>query len=127
MGEKENSGTVEIKPKLEGNTTISHTEKVNDENYNVPKNRRTSSAGSSTNGATTGLTLEQKKTNHIMSENRRRNQIRSSFDRLVQLVPQLEESESRSEYAVLQKTADYIIQLRQENERLENLKHQRGL
>lgn len=77
--------------------------------------------------SSSGLTLEQKKTNHIMSENRRRNQIRSSFDRLVQLVPQLDDKESRSEYAILTKTAKYIVQLREENERLEKLKTDRGL
>lgn len=85
---------------------------------NGTKQRRTSSSG---------LTLEQKKTNHIMSENRRRNQIRSSFDRLVELVPQLDSTESRSEYAILTKTANYIVQLRKENERLEQLKQDQAL
>lgn len=85
---------------------------------NGAKQRRTSGSG---------LTLEQKKTNHIQSENRRRNQIRSSFDRLVELVPQLDTTESRSEYAILTKTANYIVQLRKENERLEQLKRDRAL
>lgn len=75
----------------------------------------------------TGLSLEQKKTNHILSENRRRAQIRSSFDKLVELVPQLDSNESRSEYAVLSKTADYISYLREENARLEELRISRGL
>lgn len=74
-----------------------------------------------------GLSLEQKKENHILSENRRRALIRSSFDRLVELVPQLETSENRSEYAVLTKTSRYIEHLRAENERLQRIKEERGL
>lgn len=73
------------------------------------------------------LTLEQKRENHIMSENRRRALIRESFDDLVQHVPQLDESESRSEYAILLKTTNYIEHLRHENERLEKLKLDKGL
>lgn len=68
------------------------------------------------------LTLEQKKINHIESENRRRAMIRSSFDRLVELVPDLDASENRSELVILDKTSKYIEQLRAENERLEELR-----
>lgn len=73
------------------------------------------------------LTLKQKKENHIMSENRRRALIRASFDDLVKQVPQLDESESRSEYSILVKTTNYIEHLRNENERLEKLKSERNL
>jgi heteromeric Ino2p/Ino4p transcription factor len=48
--------------------------------------------------------------------------IRSSFDRLVELVPDLDESESRSELAILDKTSKYIEELRAENDRLEQLR-----
>lgn len=58
------------------------------------------------------LSEEQKKKNHIESETRRRNLIRAKFDELVELVPALEPKESRSEHAVLSKTADYIEELR---------------
>lgn len=75
----------------------------------------------------TSLTLEQKKENHIMSENRRRALIRASFDDLVKHVPQLDESESRSEYAILVKTTNYIEHLRSENKRLEKLRLERNL
>lgn len=78
-------------------------------------------------GQNSSLTLEQKKENHIMSENRRRALIRASFDDLVKHVPQLDESESRSEYAILIKTTNYIEHLRSENERLEKLRLERNL
>jgi heteromeric Ino2p/Ino4p transcription factor len=77
---------------------------------------------SSGNRTRSGLTSEQKKLNHIESENRRRAMIRSSFDRLVELVPDLDESESRSELAILDKTSKYIEELRAENDRLEQLR-----
>jgi heteromeric Ino2p/Ino4p transcription factor len=88
---------------------------------NTRSNRRVSNNGG------TGLTLKQKKENHIMSENRRRAQIRSTFDRLVELVPQLDASESRSELAILAKTSNYIEHLRSENKRLEKIQKERGL
>lgn len=91
-----------------------------DENQNNTKRRKSNSGGS-------GLTLEQKKENHILSENRRRAQIRSTFDKLVKIVPQLQESESRSELAVLTKTSNYIEHLRSEYERLQTIRKQRGL
>ncbi|KAG0674228.1 hypothetical protein C6P40_000341 [Pichia californica] len=78
-------------------------------------------------GSVSFLTDEQKKANHILSETRRRNLIRSTYDKLVELVPQLDTSEKRAEHAVMTKTAAYIIELRQENERLEKLKLERGL
>lgn len=49
------------------------------------------------------LTEEQKKQNHVLSENKRRNQLRSTYDRLVDLVPDLEPKENRSELAILTK------------------------
>lgn len=72
----------------------------------------------SSNSSKSGLSLEEKKNNHIASENRRREQIRNAFDKLVDIVPELESHESRSELAVLQKTTAYLERLRQENEEL---------
>lgn len=54
------------------------------------------------------LSLEQKKLHHIQSEHKRREQIRSTFDTLVDLVPNLEVKENRSELAILVKSK-YII------------------
>lgn len=111
--------------KNNNNTNVNNKNKnkkneILDQNSKINKERKTKIINSA-------LTLEQKKANHILSENRRRNQIRSTFDRLVELVPYLEISENRSEYAILTKTANYISELRKENERLEKLKLERGL
>ncbi|KAH3665769.1 hypothetical protein OGAPHI_003957 [Ogataea philodendri] len=73
------------------------------------------------------LSEEEKKLHHIRSENKRRDQIRSTFDSLVKVVPDLTESESRSEYAVLTKTSNYIRQLREENQKLLRVAQQQGL
>lgn len=53
------------------------------------------------------LTDQEKKTNHIASEQKRRAAIREGFDRLTELVPGLE-GQGRSESVVLQKTVDFI-------------------
>lgn len=102
------------------NKNKNKTIEILDQNSKISKEKKTKIVNSA-------LSLEQKKANHILSENRRRNQIRSTFDKLVELVPYLEISENRSEYAILTKTANYIIELRKENERLEKLKLERGL
>ncbi|KAK7751158.1 Transcription factor [Diatrype stigma] len=53
------------------------------------------------------LTEEEKKQNHIASEQKRREAIRAGFDRLCALVPGLE-GQGRSEGLVLKKTVEYI-------------------
>lgn len=61
------------------------------------------------------LTDAEKKRHHIESEHRRREQIRATFDRLVDIVPDLEPKEKRSELVVINKTSEYIKKLRAEN------------
>ncbi|KAI9304645.1 hypothetical protein BJ944DRAFT_266533 [Cunninghamella echinulata] len=56
------------------------------------------------------LTEDQKKANHIASEQKRRANIRIGFDQLVDIVPTLSECQ-RSESLILQKSAEYIRQL----------------
>ncbi|RLV83178.1 Protein INO4 [Meyerozyma sp. JA9] len=73
------------------------------------------------------LTEEQKKAHHIASEQKRRENIRSEFDRIVALTPTLNESENRSELNILTKSADYIDYLKEENERLIQLCRERGI
>lgn len=51
------------------------------------------------------LTAEEKKANHIASEQKRRQAIREGFDRLTEVVPGLTKSQGRSETIVLQKSA----------------------
>lgn len=53
------------------------------------------------------LTDQEKKSNHIASEQKRRAAIREGFDRLTELVPGLE-GQGRSESIVLQKTVDFM-------------------
>lgn len=53
------------------------------------------------------LTEEEKKQNHIASEQKRREAIRAGFDRLCELVPGLE-GQGRSEGLVLKSTVAYI-------------------
>ncbi|KAJ1932674.1 Transcription factor, partial [Linderina pennispora] len=49
------------------------------------------------------LTEEEKKANHIASEQKRRQNIRAGYDQLIQIVPTLTPSQ-RSEALILQKT-----------------------
>ncbi|KAI0532263.1 hypothetical protein GGR58DRAFT_490907 [Xylaria digitata] len=53
------------------------------------------------------LTEEEKKQNHIASEQKRREAIRAGFDRLAELVPGLE-GQGRSEGLVLNRTVAFI-------------------
>ncbi|KAE8149419.1 inosine triphosphate pyrophosphatase-like protein [Aspergillus avenaceus] len=62
------------------------------------------------------LTEQEKKNNHIASEQKRRAAIREGFDRLTELVPGLE-GQGRSESIVLKKTVDFIqMKLQERNE-----------
>lgn len=53
------------------------------------------------------LTEQEKKNNHIASEQKRRAAIREGFDRLTELVPGLE-GQGRSESVVLKRTVDFL-------------------
>ncbi|KAM0238094.1 hypothetical protein ACHAPO_003972 [Fusarium lateritium] len=63
------------------------------------------------------LTEEEKKQNHIASEQKRRQAIREGFDRLTELVPGLE-GQGRSEGLVLKRTVDYMHDQIAERQRL---------
>ncbi|CAI7611532.1 unnamed protein product [Penicillium discolor] len=67
----------------------------------------TSKQGSAQDKDKPRLTDQEKKSNHIASEQKRRAAIREGFDRLTELVPGLE-GQGRSESIVLQKTVDFI-------------------
>ncbi|KAJ2775852.1 Transcription factor [Coemansia nantahalensis] len=64
------------------------------------------------------LTEDEKKANHIASEQKRRHNIRTGYDQLIQIVPTLTPSQ-RSEALILQKTVEYIKYLLMEREILE--------
>ncbi|KAJ1727016.1 Transcription factor [Coemansia biformis] len=64
------------------------------------------------------LSEEEKKANHIASEQKRRQNIRTGYDQLIQIVPTLTPSQ-RSEALILQKTVEYIKYLLMEREILE--------
>lgn len=63
------------------------------------------------------LTEQEKKNNHIASEQKRRQAIREGFDRLTELVPGLE-GQARSESVVLKKSVDFMRQSLEERKRL---------
>ncbi|KAJ1736570.1 Transcription factor [Coemansia sp. Benny D160-2] len=64
------------------------------------------------------LTEDEKKANHIASEQKRRQNIRVGYDQLIQIVPTLTPSQ-RSEALILQKTVEYIKYLLMEREILD--------
>ncbi|CEP17679.1 hypothetical protein [Parasitella parasitica] len=63
------------------------------------------------------LSEDQKKANHIASEQKRRANIRIGFDQLVDMVPTLDNCH-RSEALILQKSVDYIKDLVQDKTNL---------
>lgn len=69
--------------------------------------------------ATDNLTPEEKKANHIQSEQKRRQVIRDAFDELTTIVPGLGRAQSKSEAIVLRRTIDYIKEQEQERMALE--------
>lgn len=71
------------------------------------------------------MTEQEKKNNHIASEQKRRAAIREGFDRLTELVPGLE-GQGRSESIVLKKTVDFIRQQIQERQSLVEEIERRG-
>ncbi|KAB5549828.1 hypothetical protein GE09DRAFT_1127941 [Coniochaeta sp. 2T2.1] len=73
------------------------------------------------------LTEEEKKQNHIASEQKRRQAIREGFDRLCELVPGLE-GMGRSEGIVLQRTVEFMrAQLQERRELIERVEGNGGL
>ncbi|PYH96727.1 helix-loop-helix DNA-binding domain protein [Aspergillus ellipticus CBS 707.79] len=72
------------------------------------------------------LTEQEKKSNHIASEQKRRAAIREGFDRLTELVPGLE-GQGRSESIVLRKTVDFIqLQLQERQELMAEIERRGG-
>jgi heteromeric Ino2p/Ino4p transcription factor len=63
------------------------------------------------------LTDQEKKTNHIASEQKRRQAIRDGFDKLTEVVPGLE-GQGRSEGLVLRRTVEHIQGALAERQRL---------
>jgi Helix-loop-helix DNA-binding domain len=73
------------------------------------------------------LSEAQKRLNHITSEQKRRNLIQEGFNEIHILVPTLRNSRERSDSksTVLLKTVEWICQLRDGNDRLRRMLHQR--
>ncbi|AOW02235.1 basic helix-loop-helix transcription factor Yas1p [Yarrowia lipolytica] len=65
------------------------------------------------------LTVEEKKANHIASEQKRRQAIREGFERITKIVPNLDKSQGRSEAIVLNKTVAFLKNLIAEGKELE--------
>ncbi|KAF8254161.1 hypothetical protein K440DRAFT_157908 [Wilcoxina mikolae CBS 423.85] len=63
------------------------------------------------------LSEQEKKNNHIASEQKRRLAIREGFDRLTEIVPGLE-GQGRSESIVLKKSVDHMREILQERQML---------
>jgi hypothetical protein len=81
--------------------------------------RRKSQSGNQ-KGMRENLTEEQKRSNHIMSEQKRRNLIKQGFDDLCELVPDLKGG-GYSKSAVLLQSADWLENLLKGNELLRNI------
>lgn len=64
------------------------------------------------------LSETQVKINHISSEQKRRELVRSLYDDLVEVVPDLQADESRSEMIIYLKTINYLKWLYQRNDYL---------
>jgi heteromeric Ino2p/Ino4p transcription factor len=72
------------------------------------------------------LTEQEKKTNHIASEQKRRAAIREGFDRLTELVPGLE-GQGRSESVVLRKSVDFMrVKLQERRDLITEIETQGG-
>ncbi|OOF95504.1 hypothetical protein ASPCADRAFT_207983 [Aspergillus carbonarius ITEM 5010] len=91
-----------------------------------PKPAEASSAANVQDKEKPRLTEQEKKNNHIASEQKRRAAIREGFDRLTELVPGLE-GQGRSESIVLRKTVDFIqLQLRERQELMAEIERRGG-
>lgn len=67
------------------------------------------------------LTADEKKANHIASEQKRRQAIREGFDKITAVVPDLDKSQGRSEATVLTETVKFLHNLINENDALTKL------
>ncbi|CAL9734754.1 protein Ino4p [Monosporozyma servazzii] len=72
------------------------------------------------------LSDHQVRVNHVSSEKRRREMIRSTYDDLVEMVPGLEATESRSELIIYLKTMAYLKWLYAKNKRLRDQAQSQG-
>ena len=73
------------------------------------------------------LTEQEKKNNHIASEQKRRAAIREGFDRLTELVPGIE-GQGRSEGMVLRKTVDFMqLKLQERKELIREIEWRGGV
>ncbi|KAK5121325.1 hypothetical protein LTR85_005491 [Meristemomyces frigidus] len=72
------------------------------------------------------LTDAQKKQNHIVSEQKRREAIRRGFDRLAEIVPGME-GQGRSEAVVLAATVEYLKKQVAKKEELKKKAKERGM
>ncbi|KAF2091295.1 helix-loop-helix DNA-binding domain-containing protein, partial [Saccharata proteae CBS 121410] len=72
------------------------------------------------------LTEEEKKNNHIASEQKRRQAIRQGFDRLAAIVPGME-GQGRSEAIVLEATVKYMKEQYEEQRRLVEKMREKGV
>jgi hypothetical protein len=75
--------------------------------------------------AKTRLTNEQKKKNHIESEKKRRDAIRAGFDRLADVVPNMQ-GQGRSEAVVLQHTVAFMKGMIAKREAIDRIAHANG-
>ncbi|KAK9766631.1 Transcription factor, variant 3 [Basidiobolus ranarum] len=90
----------------------------NSESTGEPSNTEdTKALGRGKKAAQELLTEEEKKANHIASEQKRRQNIRVGFEQLVDIVPTLSQCH-RSESAILQKSVEYIKQLLSQKQEL---------
>jgi heteromeric Ino2p/Ino4p transcription factor len=71
------------------------------------------------------LTEEEKKQNHIASEQKRRQAIRDGFDRLCELVPGME-GQGRSEGLVLKRTVEHMREQMEQRRQLVQEREARG-
>lgn len=100
-----------------------------------PDDRHDRSSSTPTNSSRQGgvserdkprLTEQEKKNNHIASEQKRRAAIREGFDRLTELVPGLE-GQGRSESIVLKKTVDFMhLQIKERKELIAEIERRGG-
>jgi heteromeric Ino2p/Ino4p transcription factor len=89
-----------------------------------PSSAKDGSSGG--NAAKVRLTDQEKKNNHIASEQKRRQAIREGFDKLADLVPGMK-GQGRSENLVLQNTIEYLKQEIGDYQQLMKLASERGL
>lgn len=64
------------------------------------------------------LTKEEVRRNHVSSEKKRRELVRTTYDELVKMIPDLQPSENRSEMVIYLKTINHLNWLYGNNKRL---------